>query len=133
MYIDNFREKINSDLFNITGRIKNIDKDYFIVRNHQTEEFEVHHSKQIGDSFCLSIPYDRLDERTLKRVRETRIEYIDKIREEIKKNNEALEKAGDKKLKDITENVTKEVYRYASKHEDKETIDKDSNYFKGVI
>jgi NH3-dependent NAD+ synthetase len=133
MYIDNFREIIKSDLFNIGGRLKQIDKNYFIVRNHQTAEFEVHYKGQIGGTFALSIPYDKLDERTLKRVRETSIEYAQNIFSEMERNNAKLEADQDRKRKDVTETVTKDIYRYLNKHESKETIDADSQYFKEVI
>lgn len=133
MFIDKYREIIISSVHNIPQRLKQIDKGYFLVRNHETQQYEIHHREQIGDSFCLTIPYKELDERTLQRVRETRIEYIDKIKEEIKKNNEALEAASEKRQKDKAETIIKEVYRYCKKHESKETIDSDSKYFKEVV
>jgi polyhydroxyalkanoate synthesis regulator phasin len=81
----------------------------------------------------LNIPYDRLDERTLQRVRETRIEYIDNIMREMDRKNEKIESEQARKVNEVTETVTKDIYRYLNKHESKETIDKDSQYFKGVI
>lgn len=133
MFIDKYREIIETSTFNIPERLKAIDEGYFVVRNHETHQFEVHHSGQIGDTFCLSIPYDELDYRTIQRVRETQIQYIDNIVAEMERNNEKLEADRDKKLKDYTETTTREIYRYLKSHESIETIDENSQIFKEVI
>lgn len=133
MYIDKYREIVISSVHNIPARLKMIDKGYFLVRNHRTNEYEVHHSGQIGSTLAVNIPYDELDERTLQRVRETRIEYIDKIIAEMDKQNENIETIQNKKANEVTEVVTKDIFRYLKAHESKETIDKDSKYFKEVV
>lgn len=133
MYIDKYREVIETSTFNIPERLKAIDEKYFLVRNHKTNEFEVHHSGQADDTFCLSIPYDELDFRTIQRVRETQIQYIDNIVKEMERKNEKLETDRDKKLKDFTETTTKDIYRYLNKYESKEFIDTNSEIFKEVV
>ncbi|MFL0197390.1 hypothetical protein ACJDU8_17745 [Clostridium sp. WILCCON 0269] len=133
MYIDKYREVITSSTCNIPQRLRQIDKGYFLVRNHCTKQFEVHHSEEIGNTFCLSIPFNELDERTLQRVRETRIEYIRNIIAEIDNKNEKIEIDGDKELKDVTQTVGRNIYKYVKVHESKETIDEDSKYFKKAV
>lgn len=133
MFIDKYREVIETNVYSIPERLKDIDEGYFVVRNHQTHQFEVHHSGQVGDTFCLSIPYEVLDERTIRRVRETQIQYIDNIVAEMERNNAKLEADRDKKLKDFTETTTKDIYRYLNKYESKETIDTNSQIFKEVM
>jgi hypothetical protein len=56
---------ISSDLYDISGRIKDIEPGYFIVRNHRTEKFEIHSKDNIGDTYCLTLPYGELDARAL--------------------------------------------------------------------
>ena len=85
--------KILSDVYNIAKRIKNIDKYYYLVFNTSTNKFEVHNSHQVGGSFCLTIPYDFLDERTLNLVNQTRVENIERILNEIENNNKLKESA----------------------------------------
>lgn len=133
MYLDKDREIITSSTCNIPQRLKGINKNYFLVRNHSTGQFEVHHKKQPFNTFCLSISWDELDERTLERVRETRIEYMDNIIAKMDRENERIEADGDKKLKDVTETVSRDIYRYAKAHESKETIDKNSQYLKKAV
>ena len=85
--------KLNQDVYNITKRVKEIDKDYYIVYNTSKNKFEVHNSKQIGSAYCLTLPYDCLDERSLNYVYKTRSENIEKIMYEIENLNNSLESA----------------------------------------
>lgn len=133
MYIDEYREVITTSTFNIPERLKIIDNGYFVVRNHQTEQWEIHNSNQKDGTFALSIPFNELDERTIDRVKRTQIQYIKNIVAEMERNNEKLEKDKEQRLKDFTETTTKDIYRYLKSHESKETIDTNSELFKEVI
>ena len=85
--------KILSDVFNISKRIKNIDRDYFVLYDTSKQKFEIHNSNQIGSSYCLTIPYDELDERTLKCVLKTQSANIEEILNEIENDNNLRESA----------------------------------------
>lgn len=85
--------KIEHDVYNISNRIKEIDRFYYIVFNTSKNCFEVHNSSQTENSFCLTIPYDFLDERTLNLVNETRVENIERILNKIENENKLKESA----------------------------------------
>ena len=85
--------QILHDMFNISKRIRNIDRNYYVVFNISKQKFEVHNSSQIGSSYCLTIPYDKLDERTLKLVLKTKSANIEEILEKIENDNNILENA----------------------------------------
>ena len=85
--------KINYDVYDISRRIKKIDRNYFIVFNTSKQKFEVHLSKQIGGSYCLTLPYKNLDERALKHVLKSQTINIDDILEKIENDNKILESA----------------------------------------
>ena len=85
--------QIFNDMFNISKRIKNIDRNYYVIFNISKQKFEVHNSSQIGSSYCLTIPYDKLDERTLKLVLKTKSANIEEILEKIENDNNILENA----------------------------------------
>lgn len=53
--------------------------------------FEVHNSKQIGSSYCLTLPYSELDERTLRHVLKTQSVNIDEIVEKLENENKLRE------------------------------------------
>ena len=85
--------KIAHDVYNISKRIKNIDRNYYIVFETSREKFEVHNSSQFGSSYCLTLPNNCLDERVLKYVRKTQSANIDEILEKIENDNNLRESA----------------------------------------
>lgn len=85
--------RIMYDVYNIANRIKDIDRDYYIVYNTDTNRFEVHHSNQLGSTYCCSVPYDTLDERTLNYVYATSSTNMDRILDDIDRENRLRENA----------------------------------------
>ena len=83
---------IDDDLFGVCRRLKSIDDGYFVFLNYKTGRFEVHNSKD-ARTLCLVLPYDTLDERTVRHVRYTRAERARQIAEQIERDNLALERA----------------------------------------
>ncbi len=84
-------EKINGDLYNICKRIKAVDSSYMIVRNYKTNKFEIHSGRQRGNTLALVIPYDRLDDRTIKLACKTRVERKHQILKQLEESNRKLE------------------------------------------
>ncbi len=87
------KTKVLLDVYNISKRIKNIDISYYIVYDTSKQKFEVHSSSQLGSSYCLTLPFNQLDERTLKYVRSTMSTNIDDILNKIENDNKILESA----------------------------------------
>ena len=85
--------QIYNDVYDIAKRIKYIDKNYYIMLDTSKHKFEVHHSNQIGSSYCLTIPFNELDERTLNYVLKTQSVNIDEILNEIEQDNNLKESA----------------------------------------
>jgi len=105
--------KIESDVYDIVERIKEIDDGYFIVFNTDRNCFELHNSKQL-DSYCLKIPYEFLDERVLSLIYGTLISNIDNIVEDIDNNNNLIEEKELNKVKDVADYKVREIYKFAS-------------------
>ena len=80
------------DTFDIATRIREIDPDYFIVRNYKTQKFELHAKNKRGGSLCLVLPYNSLDARTLTYARRTRAERAVTLIAEMQTANEKLNK-----------------------------------------
>lgn len=87
---------ILSDVYNIAKRLKEIDRNYFVVYNTSKKKYEVHNSRQIGDSYCLTVPFDCLDARTIFLVQQSRIKNISEIVEKMDFENEVLQKINNK-------------------------------------
>ena len=79
---------IFSDTYYILERLKEIDESYFIVFNFEKGKFEIHSSNQIGSTYCLTVPYATLDERTIDLVRKTNHIYLDELVKEMEEENE---------------------------------------------
>ncbi len=85
--------EIYSDCQDIIKRLKEIDKDYFVVYNLSRKTFELHNHSQKEGTFCLTLPFECLDERTLDLTRRTQSEKRDELIKELDRENERLEKA----------------------------------------
>lgn len=83
--------KLTSDVYNISKRIKEIDKDYYIVFNTSNGKFEVHNSSQIFGTYCLTLPFKSIDERVLKYVQKTSSVNMDYVLNEIDYSNKLLQ------------------------------------------
>lgn len=62
---------VADDPFRIAERLKDIEEGYFILRNTNTGRYEVHSTMNLGSTYCFTVPFDRLDSRTLEYCRET--------------------------------------------------------------
>ena len=83
--------EIENDCFDICKRLKNIDPSYKVFFNWMRNCFEVHSFLQAKSSYCFSVTYSELDERTLDYALKTRSENRDKIIKEIEEHNKRVE------------------------------------------
>ncbi len=86
-----YKIKIKSDLFNIVNRLKSIDKNYFVLFNKVKNNYEIHNENQPFSTYCLTLPYAKLDKRTIDYVLKTRKENFDKIIKEMEISNKKIE------------------------------------------
>lgn len=104
---------IKNDLHNISTRLKQIDKNYFLVFNTKNNRFEVYYRKGLNVSLELVLPFDRLDARTIDYVLKTRIENKQKLFLEMEQNNQRLEDNKNKALLDEASFKATEMMKYA--------------------
>ena len=86
------------DLFGVAEGLRRIDDDYRVWYSYRRHRYEIHHLGQKGDTYALTVPYDCLDARTIKLVKSTRAENVEKLMRETEKANERLRK---EKLRDV--------------------------------
>lgn len=84
--------EIESDCLDIVKRIKSVDENYFIKFNVNAQKFELHNRDQGRRTYCLTFPFDTLDERAYLHVLRTRVQNSDALFEEIDRQNKLLEK-----------------------------------------
>ena len=80
-------EKINHDLFDISKRLKSIDRRYDLFFNREKNRYEIY----ANGAMQMALPFERLDARTLTYARKTRLENLEKIIAEIEEENARLE------------------------------------------
>jgi hypothetical protein len=97
--------KIESDVYFISKRLKEIDPSYEIYYNTGSQSFEVHSNAQVKNSYCFKVPFSVLDSRTIDYAVKTRAGNRDKLIAEIEKNNLLLY---EKKLRENVE-ILKEM------------------------
>lgn len=108
------RIAVTSDALDITKRIKEIDPDYFIMLNRQTDRFEVHVRGQEMTLGC-ELPFDTLDARTLEYVREHKAARIGEILREMEREDARREAAGRAEMEEIHERAAEGMRYLANK------------------
>lgn len=81
------KREITHDVYNIANRIRDIDSGYYIVYDTSKGHFEVHNANQRDTTYCVTLPFDTLDERVLNYVNKTRVVNIENILEDIDRDN----------------------------------------------
>jgi hypothetical protein len=102
---------ISHDLYDIAGRIREIEPGYFIMRNHRTGKFEVHSTDNKGKTtYCFTVPYDELDARTLAHCRETSVTRWSAGRfSEMMRHNDALDEKKERRFAGDIEAASREA------------------------
>lgn len=103
--------EIKNDVYFILSRLREIDEGYKIFYNTCREKFEIHNEKQVGNSYCLTVPHNVLDCRTVEHVRKTRVENVKTLFEEMEKQNLKLEKNSKNYLLDEANQKIKECLK----------------------
>jgi hypothetical protein len=98
---------------NIPQRLKEIEPEYFVLYNKRTGHFEVHNMLNIGNTYCLTIPYKELDWRAVDLVRMTRVDRMDNIHKVIDRNNQKIKSDAEKKAIDYAGELAKDIFHYA--------------------
>lgn len=97
--------RISTDNLFVTNRLKEIDKNYYVVFNTKKNRYEIHSKRQADNTFCVSLPFLELDERTIDYVYQTRVENIEEIIKKIEKNNKKIESKNKKEILNKIEEV----------------------------
>ena len=109
-----YTKKINHDMFNISRRIKQIDKGYFVVFNYRSNKWEVHHKDGVRGTYCLTSPYKKLDNRLIDYVYKTSLVHNSNLLKDIEANNQAIELKSKEKEEYIVKSQLEDIYNCVS-------------------
>lgn len=100
----------------IPERVREYDPSYFVVWNNRKNQFEIHSTDNVGDTFCMSVPWSELDDRVIKMLYKNDLRNRgSKIFEEIDQANEDLEKSKDREMKNYIKDISKEMHYHVKK------------------
>ena len=95
-------ERIEHDLFDIASRLKEVDERYELYFNKSLGRYEIFANGVLQ----IAVPFDRLDARTVEFARKTRLENLQKLIENIDRENALLDEI---KRKQTIEDCLKKV------------------------
>lgn len=104
--------KIESDVFDIIKRIKEIDENYFVLFDTNKNKYELHYKNQFN-TYCFTYPYENLDNRIIDLIYFSNVSNIDNIIEDIDNNNAKIEKDNMKSVKSSSDYMVREIYNFS--------------------
>ena len=105
------RVPVTSHALDIPQRLKEIDPGYFVMLNTRTQKYEIHHGEGTDTLECV-LPYDELDERSVRHVLRHRMERLEALIEEMEEHNRRLEERTAKEFLEDAGLRTKEAMKY---------------------
>lgn len=103
---------IKNDMFKIASRLKEIDKNYLLVRNVVKNRFELWYNACIP-KLELVFKNKTIDKRMIDYVNKTKIENIDRIIKKMDEENQKIREKEIKRQKDECLDRMYEVIKYA--------------------
>ena len=100
------------NIYDIPVRLKQVNRDFFVMFNTRIQKYEVHCSSQPFDTLACVLPFDELDARALEYVRQYSRERTERLAEEIERYNEELDRKEQAALIDKASYKCREAFNY---------------------
>lgn len=99
--------EIESDCLDIIKRIKQIDNAYYVVYDIEKQSYELHNKEQKRNSYCLTLPFETLDERSYLYVLKTRVQNSDALFKEMEEENI---KNRERQIREVLNDFEEKIY-----------------------
>jgi hypothetical protein len=97
-------------VLNIPERVREFDSSMFVVLNTKSQRFEVHSLDNIGNTFCVAVGFNDLDERLINMLYKGNVRTRGKaILEEIDLHNEKLKASRERSRRNDLEAIASEM------------------------
>ena len=117
------RIEIESDVFDIVNRIKEIDDGYRIMLNLKTGLLELHNINQ-RNTFCFNIKNNEISSKLIDDIFYSNISNVDNIINDIDNINSEIEKQSKNSAKDLTTYMAKEIFSFSNNSSKNYDLDK---------
>lgn len=119
------RVPVTGHALDIPARLKEMDEGYFVMLNTRTQKYEIYHDDGTGGALQCVLPFGELDERTVRHVREYRMERMEEIQRAVEAHNRRLEEETQKKWLEEAGERTREAVNYLKNKSDTDEIPKE--------
>ena len=119
------RVPVVNNALDIPQRLKEMDEGYFVMFNTAVQRFEIWHSDGREGVLECVLPYDALDARALRHVREHRMERQEQLMREVEEHNRLLEERMKNEWLQRAAERTREAVRYLKNRTDTDEIPKE--------
>lgn len=116
------RIPVTSNVYDIPARLKELNRDFFIMYNGINGKFEVHNSSLGFDTLECVLPFDELDARTISYVRERMNLEAEKLAREIEEYNERLVQKNKEEVVDKANYKMREAFNYLKNNSKTDSI-----------
>ena len=111
-----------NNVYDIPVRLKEVNRDFFVMFNTRKQKFEIHCASQPFDTLACVLPFDELDARAINYVREFARERTEHLAEEIERYNEELDKKQKAALLDKANYKCREALNYLKNNSHTDSI-----------
>lgn len=111
-----------SNATDIPARLKEVNRDFFVMLNRDTQRYEIHCASQPFDTFACTLPFDVLDERALVYAREYASERFEKVVADMEAYNERLVARGERDVIDRANYKMRDAFNYLKNNSNTDAI-----------
>ena len=111
-----------SNATDIPARLKEVNRDFFVMLNRDTQRYEIHCASQPFDTLACTLPFDALDERALIYAREYASERFEKVVADMEAYNEHLVARGERDAIDKANYKMREAFNYLKNNSKTDSI-----------
>ena len=116
------RLPVLNNVYDIPVRLKEVNRDFFVMFNTRNQRYEVHCASQPFDTLACVLPFDELDARTIQYVREFSRERTEHLAEEIERYNDELDRKEQAAVIDKANYKCREAFEYLKNNSKTDSI-----------
>ena len=102
------------DIYGISRRIREINKNYTLFLNVKTKKYEIHDESNHINSLCLTLLPHELNSSVIRRLHISKRENMKKLFIEVEENNKKLEEKNKQKILSHASDVMSSILSYSS-------------------
>ena len=116
------RIPVRSHALDIPERVRELDGALSVMLNRRTQKYEIWREEEGGDVLECVLPYDALDERTVRHVRRHRMERMEALLREVEEHNRKLEEETRRRWLEEAGERTREAVKYLRNRTDEDEV-----------